>query len=358
MKDIDTSYKVLGLAPGASEAEIRLAHKELLDRIYPDLLSPKSTLRRSAREKITEVNEAYEEVMLQIAQAASAATFSASVASEVRRPEPSVLEESFPDTASHAELPASDIIEPGYIPFALAVLVLLLYVSLFGISGAGSILLAIVSGAVGWLAGLGLVKGVNKLDAPPLHKRAVAWMTAVLLFVVVISLPVLSNKSVRTVMTAGTSQIEQKAAPEASPPGSTGKNGNEKSALKTGNLSDGATDSVEGPYWLSKGKELILAGRYPEAIQALTRSIELDPGKAAVYNSRGVAFAYNHQYGRAIDDYNKAIELDPEGAYYLNRGIVYVARGNYQQAITDYKKAASLGNEEARKFFDSQDIVW
>jgi tetratricopeptide (TPR) repeat protein len=61
-----------------------------------------------------------------------------------------------------------------------------------------------------------------------------------------------------------------------------------------------------------------------------------------------------------MDDYDRAITLDPEGdgAYYLNRGIVCVARENYQQAIKDYKKAAQLGNKEAQAFFDSQNIVW
>jgi Tetratricopeptide repeat len=361
MEDIDTSYKVLGLTPGASEAQVRLAHKDLLDRLYPDLLSPNSTLRKSARERILEVNEAFDELMLHATATASKEPISAPAVLGTQGLEPSSLEGGASrENALEPGLPPADNIAPGYIPPALGALVLLLCVGLFRVSGVGGTLLAIISGAAGWLAGHALVKGVNTLKAPRRHKTAVAWMTTALLFVVVISLPMLSNKSSERGVQERKQEVAVKPSQRAVLPESTQENEKERSPLETGNLSGKASNPLESASWLSKGKELILAGKYAEAIDALTKSIALNPADDAAYNSRGVAFAYSHEYGKAIDDYNRAIELNPEGdgAYYLNRGIVCVARENYQQAIKDYKKAAQLGNKEAQDFFDSQNIVW
>jgi hypothetical protein len=358
MEDIDTSYKVLGLAPGASEAEIRLAHKNLLDSIYPDLLSPKTTLRKSAREKIVKINEAYDELMLHLAGTSLRNLPAAPPASDIQEPQKPAVAPS--RDAVQVELPPQDNIPPGYIPPVLGVLTLLLCASLLGISGIGGTMLAIVSAAAGWLAGHALVKGVNKLNASRPQKIAVAWMAAALFFLVIISLPALSKKSPKKVVSAGVEQTAQKAPRPSSPLVSSQESEKPGSAPEPGSLSSEGANPLESASWLSKGKELIIAGKYQEAIDALTRSIQLNPGEAAGYNSRGVAFAYSHQFKKAMDDYNKAIELDPggDGAYYLNRGIVCVAQGNYQQAIMDYKKAAGLGNKEARDFFDSQNIVW
>ncbi len=358
MEDIDNSYKVLGLTPGASEAEIRLAHKDLLDRIYPDLLSPRTTLRKSAREKIMEINEAYDKLMLHLA-GTSLRNLPASPP-ESGGEKPQVREDTRPPDTVPVESPPEGNISPGYIPPALGVLALLLCVSLLGISGIGGTMLAIVAAAAGWLAGHALVKGVNKLNAPRLQKSAVAWMTAALFFVAIISLPALSRKSPKRVVPAGMEETAPKAPRPAQPPMSGQENEKQGRVPEPGAVADGKTNPAESASWLTRGKELIIAGKYQRAIDALTRSIQLNPGEAAGYNSRGVAFAYSHQYEKAMDDYNKAIELDPrgDGAYYLNRGIVCVAQGNYQQAIMDYKKAAGLGNKEARDFFDSQNIVW
>jgi tetratricopeptide (TPR) repeat protein len=46
---------------------------------------------------------------------------------------------------------------------------------------------------------------------------------------------------------------------------------------------------------------------------------------------------------RAISDWDKAIELDPNfSAVYYNRGIAYANRGETQNAIADFKKVLEL----------------
>ncbi|MGD1701691.1 tetratricopeptide repeat protein [Dapis sp. BLCC M229] len=42
-------------------------------------------------------------------------------------------------------------------------------------------------------------------------------------------------------------------------------------------------------------------------------------------------------YEKAIADYDRAIQLDPEFVYaYLNRGLTYNDRGEYEKALADF----------------------
>jgi tetratricopeptide (TPR) repeat protein len=67
---------------------------------------------------------------------------------------------------------------------------------------------------------------------------------------------------------------------------------------------------------------------------------KIDSNDAAAYNNRGIAYRRLKQYERAIHDYNKAIELNPEfaGAYY-NRGLAYYDLKQYEKEQEDYEKA-------------------
>ena len=55
-------------------------------------------------------------------------------------------------------------------------------------------------------------------------------------------------------------------------------------------------------------------GLYNSAIDDFTRAIELDPNDAKAYNNRGIAYRYLGEYQQAIDDSTKAIELDSNDA--------------------------------------------
>lgn len=57
-------YEVLGLKPGASEAEIKRAYRELVKKYHPDRYRD-NPLAELAEEKLREVNEAYEYLMAQ-----------------------------------------------------------------------------------------------------------------------------------------------------------------------------------------------------------------------------------------------------------------------------------------------------
>lgn len=67
------------------------------------------------------------------------------------------------------------------------------------------------------------------------------------------------------------------------------------------------------------------------------------PTAELAYTNRGAIRKENHQYAKALADFNKAIQLGKNDfKAYANRGAVYSDLGQYENAVIDYKKAASL----------------
>ena len=96
------------------------------------------------------------------------------------------------------------------------------------------------------------------------------------------------------------------------------------------------------------GWDLILEGRFQEAITKFDEAIRLNPEFFAAYYNRGEAYIILAQYQRAIQDFDEAIRLNPEHIdSYQNRGVAYVILAQYQRAIEDFDEAIRLDSEEA-----------
>ena len=84
-------------------------------------------------------------------------------------------------------------------------------------------------------------------------------------------------------------------------------------------------------------------GDYDRAITDYTKAIELNPNLAMAYVNRGSAYLGKSLYDQVISDCNKAIEINPKFAgAYVNRGHAYLGKGLYDQAISDCNKAIEL----------------
>jgi tetratricopeptide (TPR) repeat protein len=84
-------------------------------------------------------------------------------------------------------------------------------------------------------------------------------------------------------------------------------------------------------------------GEYQRAIVDYDRAIELDPNYARAYASRGSAFRNLREYKRAIEDYNRALENRPSYLWaYAGRGQAYSLLKEYTHAIKDLNHAIEL----------------
>jgi tetratricopeptide (TPR) repeat protein len=103
---------------------------------------------------------------------------------------------------------------------------------------------------------------------------------------------------------------------------------------------DGAYNNRGTAYW-SKGD-------YGRAIADYNRAIELNPKLAKAYTNRGNAHHGKGDYDRAIADYNRGIELDPNyDTAYNGRGNAYTGKSEYDRAIADYNRAIELNPKYA-----------
>ncbi len=89
-----------------------------------------------------------------------------------------------------------------------------------------------------------------------------------------------------------------------------------------------------------------------DAINDLNKAIELNPNDANAHLLRGKAKLGLNQYKNAIDDFSKAIELRPNyGRAYSQRGLVRIGLKQYKNAIDDYSKAIELNPNDANAYF-------
>jgi len=87
-------------------------------------------------------------------------------------------------------------------------------------------------------------------------------------------------------------------------------------------------------------------GEYAKAIADYNKAIELDPNHALAYFNRAYAYGEIGQYDKAIADYTKAIELDPSDAQaYHNRGLDYQSKGEVPNAVSDLDKCIKLSTD-------------
>ena len=128
-------------------------------------------------------------------------------------------------------------------------------------------------------------------------------------------------------------------------------------ALRTLNPQYQFTPAQEEPLnaeeYFGKGLGWTELTNFHKAIKNYDKAIELDPQYANAYNNRGVAKKNLGDYAGAIADYDKAIELDPKFAMaYNNRGIAKDDLKDYAGAIADYDKAIELDTKNMNTYYN------
>jgi tetratricopeptide (TPR) repeat protein len=101
----------------------------------------------------------------------------------------------------------------------------------------------------------------------------------------------------------------------------------------------------------NRGAAYAAKDQYDRAIEDYDHAIQLNPNDARASVARGGAYAVKGQYDRAIEDFDHAIRLSPFYARaFVGRGIAYAAKNQYDRAIEDYDRAIRLNPNDARAF--------
>lgn len=97
-------------------------------------------------------------------------------------------------------------------------------------------------------------------------------------------------------------------------------------------------------------------GQLDLALQDLNKAVELDAKNPYRYTSRAYIRAYVDIEG-AIEDYKKAIELDPQDEIaYNNLGLLQEQKGNFKEAELNYKKSNKIIGYQPEKRHESKDL--
>lgn len=84
-------------------------------------------------------------------------------------------------------------------------------------------------------------------------------------------------------------------------------------------------------------------GKFEDALENYTRAIDLDPENSSYYNNKALANVHLDYIDLAMNDFDKAIELQPDDfRSYLNRGDAHAAMKRFEKAHSDFDKALPL----------------
>ena len=141
--------------------------------------------------------------------------------------------------------------------------------------------------------------------------------------------------------------------------------GVEYSDLKYKDKYDISEESIENEVYLKNlSKEHVIAsvlcnrgleyrkeGDIDKAINDFEKAIDLDPKHAEAYNNVGVAYSMKGHYENAISCYEKSLFLNPKDAgVYINRGNLHRNRGDIDKALSDYQRVFELDEENIEAY--------
>lgn len=98
-------------------------------------------------------------------------------------------------------------------------------------------------------------------------------------------------------------------------------------------------------------------GKHEQALEDLTKAIELNPNNAEFITNRGNTYRDLRNFDLALAEYDKAIAVEPAYASaYIGRGSVNDLKGNATQALKDFSKAIRIDPKEAEAYYNRAGI--
>ncbi|MDO8281352.1 MAG: tetratricopeptide repeat protein [Thermodesulfovibrionia bacterium] len=110
--------------------------------------------------------------------------------------------------------------------------------------------------------------------------------------------------------------------------------------------------------YLNRGVVYWERKEFVKAIDDYSKAIEIDPRHAKAYSNRGSAYESMDKLDLAVKDFTKAVEVDPGlSGVYSNRGNVFMKMKRYDDAVRDYDKAIDIDPEYA-KAYSNRGVVY
>jgi RND superfamily putative drug exporter len=114
-----------------------------------------------------------------------------------------------------------------------------------------------------------------------------------------------------------------------------------------------ATPEQQATDLFQQGRQLHLNNDYYQAIEAYSRSLELNPRQLKTLVNRAVAYNTIREHDKALQDYNRALTLERQDAdIWFNRGNTYLYKKDYAHALEDYNQALKLNAEDPDIYFN------
>ncbi|CAN6331046.1 unnamed protein product [Urochloa humidicola] len=92
-----------------------------------------------------------------------------------------------------------------------------------------------------------------------------------------------------------------------------------------------------------KANEAFKANKFSQAIELYSQAIEVNGSNAVYWANRAFAHTKLEEYGSAVQDATKAIEIDPRYSKgYYRRGAAYLAMGKFKEALKDFQQVKKI----------------
>ncbi|MEK7485735.1 MAG: tetratricopeptide repeat protein [Planctomycetota bacterium] len=98
---------------------------------------------------------------------------------------------------------------------------------------------------------------------------------------------------------------------------------------------------------------------FTEAVEYITKALELQPQMSKLYTLRGNAKRELHEYAEAIKDYNQAFLTNPQepDRVFMNRALLYRLIRKYPESLSDFNEAIRI-NPEAAQYHLNRGIIY
>lgn len=113
-------------------------------------------------------------------------------------------------------------------------------------------------------------------------------------------------------------------------------------------LEQKAAEEKPEPNHLELARRLVAKGFYDVALVQLKEAEKKDGKNPEIFYLKGVCYREKKGYKKAISQFNRALEIDPEYSYACNgMGITYDLTGDHQKALEFYQKAIDFNPANA-----------